>query len=153
MKREIALRRDVRVSDVRGIQVESDYICPGYRLIVPRRSRISETGELVLFRLTPSKGSDWRGFWARWGNAAMKGKPGPAVKIEVAQQSKGEQLAWKRSERGYSGHWTVPLEDGTCRVAIDRGAAVFRGILSMRLVWAFDAAVADPGMMCQVVEQ
>lgn len=147
MKQETALKRDLRVSRAKRVRVEKQYLLAGYRLIVPRKTEVTPTGRFVLFRLRPPKGSDRRAFWARWDNAVVRGKQGPAVKIELDHPSQRERLAFKRSMSGYAGHWPTPDKDtASFRIAIvDRGTLVFRGTLSLGLIWALDFSVVDPG--------
>jgi hypothetical protein len=149
MKRDTALRPDFRVSEARDIRVRRLYLMPGYRLAVYRRARITPTGHFVLFRLLPPRGSDHHAFWARWDNAVIKGKPGTPVKIELDHPSASERLAFKRSQKGYAGHWSR-REQGTKKdkfhISIaDRGITVFRGTLSLGLVFAIDFSLLGPG--------
>jgi hypothetical protein len=146
VKQETALKRDFRVSRARRVRVEEEYLHPGYRLIIPRRSEVTPTGRFVLFRLRPPKGTPHRGFWARWDNAVVKGKPGPAVKVELDHLVARERMAFKRSLDGYAGHWTVPEPDtGKFHISIvDRGTPVLRGALSLTAVYAVDFSQVPP---------
>ena len=153
MKREKALRPDFRVSRARRVRIKQEYLHPGYRLVIPRKVAVSSTGHFVLFRLRSPKGCAHRGFWARWDNAVIKGKPGPAVKIELDHPSRRERLAFKRSLNGYRGHWTAPASDGgtTYRIAVvDKGEPVFTGTLSLRLVYDIDFTLLEPDAKVQI---
>jgi hypothetical protein len=143
----MALKRDFRVSRAKRVRVEQQYLLSGYRLVIPRKTEITSTGRFVLFRLLPPKGLGRRVFLARWDNAAVKGKQGPAVKIEVDHPSRRERLAFKRSLDGYAGHWPTQDRDrDRFSIAIvDRGTLVFRGTLSLGLIWALDFSLVDPG--------
>ena len=147
MDRETALKRDFRVSRARRVKVERHYLRAGYRLIIPRKAEITATGHFLLFRLRPPKRSDHHGFWARWDNTVVKGRPGPAVKIELDHPSARERLAFKRSQKEYAGHWPVHDRDTDLfHVSLaDRGTSVFRGVLSAGLVWGVDFSVVRPG--------
>lgn len=143
MNRETALRGDFRVSRARGVRVEQEYLHPEYRLTIPRKPEVTPTGRFVLFRLRPPKGTGHRGFWARWDNAVVKGKSGPAVKVELDHPLARERMAFKRSLRGYAGHWTVPEPNPgkfhRFHISIvDSGTPVLRGTLSLAAVYALD---------------
>jgi hypothetical protein len=113
---------------------------------------VSATGRFVIFRLRPPKGSPHHAFWARWDNAVVKGKPGPAVKIELDHPSRRECLAFKRSLNGYAGHWPTHEQDRDRFhiVIVDRGTPVFRGTLSLGLTWAIDFSLVDPDARFQL---
>jgi hypothetical protein len=143
VKRETALKRDFRVRRARRLRVKQEYLHPEYRLTIPRKSEVTPTGRFVLFRLRPPKGTGHRGFWARWDNASVMGKPGPAVKVELDHPVARERMAFKLSLHGYAGHWTVP-EPSPGKFhqfhisIVDRGTPVFRGTLSLAAVYALD---------------
>jgi hypothetical protein len=147
MKEDTALRWDFRARRATRIRIDRQYLLPGYRLIIPRKAEVTPTGQFVLFRLRPPKGSDHPALWARWDNAVVKGRPGPAVKIELDHSSARERLHFKHSLKAYAGHWPVPEpKTGRFHISIiDRGTPIFRGLLSLRLVWAVDFSLLAPG--------
>jgi hypothetical protein len=153
MNRETALRHDFRMMRARRVRIVQEYLHPEYRLVIPRKVAVSPTGHFVLFRLRPPKGCAHRGFWARWDNAVIKGKPGPAVKIELDHPSRRERLAFKRSLDGYRGHWTVPTSAGkdSYHIAVvDKGEPVLTGTLSLRPVYALDFSLLEPSAKVQI---
>ncbi len=146
MRSEEALRGDLRATGARVLDLTRSYIHPGYRLCVSRQPRVAPTGRFLLFRLVPRRGSGYRTFWARWDNAALRGKPGPPVKIELQHGRKRERDRFRQGKSGYSGHWAREVPPGgTFEVrVVDRGTLIFEGQLSLALTLRWDAQITSP---------
>jgi len=111
MDRRKARFEDGRVFDIRDLREDIRFIHPDYRYI-KGNGTLSDTGELVLFKLIP-KSLTSSTFVARWdgGSRGFLHKTRYDVDVDMDGPGKAEEKQFRNGKNGYSGHHTTKISD------------------------------------------
>jgi hypothetical protein len=127
-------RMKIWPQDASEIEIEAVFIHPAYELHAEESAKATPTNLLRLFSIVPNRASDPSFFGRHDAKDGMNPQVGSsAIDIDVVGLKSGEEADFIAGKRGYSGHHSAKLPDGTHRISIRTPelGQIFEGVLSM----------------------